>query len=92
MDIREIQILSSISHQGIVRPLDTFKQGKSFYMCMQYYSSDLAHVVDRGTPLDFFDTVLIFKKIVESVEYLHDRGIMHRVSLLDFLESKFPDT
>lgn len=81
-EIREIQVLSTLSHQGIVRPLDTFKQEKSFYMCMQYYSSDLAHVVDRGTPINFFDTVLIFKKIVESVGYLHERGIMHRVSLI----------
>lgn len=50
-------------------------------MCMQYFSSDLANVVDRGKPLDFFDTVVIFKKIVEAVKHLHDKGIMHRVRI-----------
>ena len=48
-------------------------------MSMKYYSSDLANVVDQGHYIDFFDVVVIFRKIVESVKYLHDKGIMHRV-------------
>lgn len=80
---REISILKSLSHPGVVRVMDVFAPNtvEQIYIVMELMTSDLRAYVkhsyaDRRVPLD--TAQLIFSQMVSAVGYCHSRNVWHR--------------
>lgn len=77
---REIDSMKMCFHLNIVELLDIFEDLDHFYTVMEYYpGGDLYDYMEsRGFSLSEERAKTTFKSIVESVNYLHCMGIMHR--------------
>jgi serine/threonine protein kinase len=81
---REISILKSLSHPGIVKILDVVipvHDDQQIYIVMELMTSDLRAYVkqnyeDRRVPLDSLQ--IIFSQIVSAVAFCHANNVWHR--------------
>ncbi|MDP1884443.1 MAG: serine/threonine-protein kinase [Candidatus Moranbacteria bacterium] len=87
---REIDIMKSVSHELLVRYIDDFviedEAGKNFFLVMEYIDGkNLREILNENEKLKEEDAVILFKQILEGLDYLHnlrgdgeDIGIIHR--------------
>ena len=76
--LREIEILYTINHPYIVKPLDVFiKQGRDIYLVMELGQIDLYNL--RATTFLIEKQVkIIMYRLLLSLNYLHSGALIHR--------------
>ena len=75
---REIELVGSLRHPGIVPIFDSGIAVGRFYYAMEYIRGELLsrYVKDRKLSVD--DTLRLFKKVCDAVDYAHQKGVIHR--------------
>ena len=74
----EASLLISLQHPGLVTVLDVFQNRNFVQMVMEKHGEmDLFEFIDRNPLMDEPLASIIFKQIVEAVDYLHSREILH---------------
>ena len=75
----EASLLISLQHPGLVTVLDVYQNRNFVQMVMEKHGEmDLFEFIDRNPLMDEPLASIIFKQIVEAVDYLHSREILHR--------------
>ncbi|KAF5700463.1 calcium calmodulin-dependent kinase [Fusarium mundagurra] len=76
---QEVELLQYVRHPNIVKCIDFFESKSSYYILTDLAEGDNLdnHIVNKGH-LSESDTQRRMRDIVESVEYLHYHGIVHR--------------
>eukprot|EP01102_Stenamoeba_stenopodia_P000887 TRINITY_DN10823_c0_g1_i1.p1 TRINITY_DN10823_c0_g1~~TRINITY_DN10823_c0_g1_i1.p1 ORF type:complete len:819 (+),score=159.51 TRINITY_DN10823_c0_g1_i1:265-2721(+) len=78
--LREIQILKQLNHENIVKYIDCHQEGDSaLYVIMEFIEAGT--LKDAVKKFGKFPETLVAKllnKIVDSIVYIHNRGIVHR--------------
>ena len=77
----EARLLAQLHHPRVVRVLDHFEEGGSYFLVMSLIEgSSLREVMkDRGTPgLPVADVVEYGAQACEALDYVHTHGIVHR--------------
>jgi len=86
---REISILETLKHDGIVRLFAHYEDDESVFLVFQHAPTDLLQYVLSREMLSEEESRAIFKCILEAVSYMHAHGIVHRdLKLENFLVSK----
>ncbi|CAG2172083.1 unnamed protein product, partial [Oppiella nova] len=89
--LREVETLQTTESKYVVKYYNSWDEGKYFYIQMEYIESEniekfvkLKRQVFRqqsGKPMDcveYYISCEIFRQILESVQYLHSKHIIHR--------------
>jgi len=75
----EIRILQQIKHKRIVGLFDVYETKKSICLIMELCSGgDVFDLVDKEQYLDEVRASALMQQIVEAVDYIHGRGVVHR--------------
>jgi serine/threonine protein kinase len=82
--LNEVTILSQIRHDNIVKLYETMELGKHVLMVMEMCAGgDLLGYVRKRKRLDEPTAKLMFKQIVDGLDYLHRHNVIHRDIKLD---------
>jgi serine/threonine protein kinase/signal transduction histidine kinase/tetratricopeptide (TPR) repeat protein len=74
----EMDIVSSLDHPKIARPIDTFVDDKTYAIIYPYRKGQtLAKALDKGAAYSENDAINIVFQILDALEYIHVRGIIH---------------
>ncbi|MEZ4813338.1 MAG: protein kinase [Caldisericia bacterium] len=77
--LREIEILSSISHENIVDYIDNGVSGNNLWYAMEYIPGlQLIHWFKGQSNISFKNLAKVFSKIASALSTLHTNGIIHR--------------
>ncbi|MEE8452604.1 MAG: serine/threonine-protein kinase, partial [Thermoguttaceae bacterium] len=75
---REIELVGSLRHPHIVPIFDSGVSEGRFYYVMEYIRGEpLARYVEKRK-LSVEETLRLFGKVCEAVDYAHQRGVIHR--------------
>ncbi|MBN9519439.1 serine/threonine protein kinase [bacterium] len=76
---REIRLTAILEHPHIVRALDAGEVGGRLYLATELIDGeDLATAVVRSGPLSAADACLAAYQACLALQYIHDRGLVHR--------------
>ncbi|KAF0989069.1 hypothetical protein HZS_5557 [Henneguya salminicola] len=76
---KEICIHKSLSHERIVKFYGYRKEPEEFYVFMEYVpNGELYNMIEPGSPMNEIDCIRIFGQLLDGVEYMHNKGIVHR--------------
>ena len=77
--IKEAQRLYGFSHPGIVKVSDVFEANGTAYYVMDYINGgSLADKLKTGNGrLSEKATIYYLRKVIDALEYVHDRGLLH---------------
>jgi serine/threonine-protein kinase len=76
---REIKILSTLNHPGIIPIHDADVEGASIYAVMSHAPGESVRArLEREGRLPVDDAVRIAVEVAEALDYAHRRGIIHR--------------
>ncbi|XP_069101700.1 serine/threonine-protein kinase Nek4-like [Argopecten irradians] len=77
---REEEILKSIKHHNVVRFVDSFTEGKTVYLVMEYCSGGTLYeyIRSRNTKLPEDMFVNFLKQIADGLKFLHKKKVLHR--------------
>lgn len=105
---REIQILKAMNHPNIVKLNETFETNTHIVLSMEHITGVLLSTLLKSIPncrLPEIEARIIFKQVLNGVEYCHSQGVAHRdikleniiiaektVKLIDFGFSTFSRT
>ena len=76
----EVELLSRLKHPNIVELFDTAISPNYFYILLENGEEGTLSMVLRKHPKEFLDKnfiLKIFRQLVEAIEYLHAKGIVH---------------
>lgn len=75
----EVHIFQQLSHPGIVSLFDLLKDEHNYYIFMEYCPNGelFQFIVDNG-PLNEAQGRFIVREILETLQYIHSRGVAHR--------------
>ena len=73
----EINLVRDLNHKNIVKTIHVLKSENYTYIVMEKCSSDLKGWL-RFNKLEHQDILKIMRQIADGVEYLYERGIVHR--------------
>jgi serine/threonine protein kinase len=77
--LREAQLSASLSHPNIVHVYDVGSVGSVHYMAMEFLEgNDLHQMVKQKGALDYDKVVNWMIPVSEALNYIHDRGLVHR--------------
>lgn len=79
--MREINLLMGLDHKNIVRIKEVVTGSKKdkIYVVMEYLENELKHLMENmETPFTVPQIKCLMKQLLESIEYLHSRYIIHR--------------
>ncbi|PSS02505.1 kinase-like domain-containing protein [Coniella lustricola] len=77
--VREIKLLQSLRHINIVALLEVMVEKNECYMVFEYMSHDLTGILNHPTfKLDAAHKKHLSKQLFEGLDYLHQRGVLHR--------------
>jgi len=78
--LREIEILFSLDHPFIVKPLDLLIRNdiSDIYLVMELSQSDLGKVIKSPIYLEKRQVKLLMYRLLLGLDYLHSYGIVHR--------------
>jgi NIMA (never in mitosis gene a)-related kinase len=77
----EATLLSRLNHPNIVKFIESFREGKSLMICMEYADGgDLENFLKnrRGKLIPENEVLHIFVQLVLAMKHVHDRKILHR--------------
>ncbi|ETV96840.1 CAMK protein kinase [Aphanomyces invadans] len=75
---REIDIMTSIHHSGIVELFDVFETADHLYLVLELAGRELFSYIDEHGPLSEAQAHGLIRNLLRTVLYLHERGIVHR--------------
>ncbi len=76
---REAQIVSGLDHPNVIKVYDFGAVGNVFYVAMQYVAGEnLDTFLRRAGKLSLEQTVIILQDVAEALDYVHERGLVHR--------------
>jgi len=80
---REIELLSAIDHESIIKLVDVFEDNEHVHIVTEKYTGGelFDKIIERTTPsgcLTEVEAARIIKSILEAVLYLHSNGCVHR--------------
>src|SRR5947199_6782344 len=100
----EARIQASLQHPNIATLYDFMEVGGQPCIIMEYIDGETIseRIAAYGAPLPLSETVYVFEKVCEAIEYIHRHGIIHRdiksnnikissqgqIKLLDFVIAK----
>ncbi|CAD8093826.1 unnamed protein product [Paramecium sonneborni] len=76
--MREIQLLSSLKHENIVRFKEVVVQSKNTYLVLEYMDTDLHNVLQSRIVFSLDQVRCLMLQILEALCYLHSQNIYHR--------------
>lgn len=90
---REIKSMQILSHKNIVRLLDFFENPNYFFLITEYCEGgSLFNYILQGKPLREPQAAIVFRQIVEAIDYCHSKGIAHRdLKPQNILFTQFPN-
>ncbi|XP_063445147.1 testis-specific serine/threonine-protein kinase 2-like [Mytilus trossulus] len=76
---RELEILRTLQHPGLLDVLQLFECDRMFYITMEYApNGDLTTFINKLGCLGEADARRLFKQLLDIVAYLHENKICHR--------------
>jgi tRNA A-37 threonylcarbamoyl transferase component Bud32 len=76
---READIMLSLHHANIVTVYDYLKQGRSYYIIMEFVDGiSLEDLIRKNHKIEPLQALLIFNELCKGLKYAHDRQIIHR--------------
>jgi polo-like kinase 4 len=77
--VNEIEVHAPLKHANIVSLIDYFEDPESIYIVLELCKGDnlYKYLRTRGR-LDEMEAVLIIEQLLDAVEYLHHRNVIHR--------------
>jgi serine/threonine protein kinase len=77
--LKEIEMLKRLTHDGCVRLLDTYSTDSALYIVMEFIKGGelFDRIVAKGK-LSEKATQILTRRLLEAVAYLHHQGIVHR--------------
>ncbi|KAL7816474.1 kinase-like domain-containing protein [Trichoderma aethiopicum] len=77
--VREIKLLQSLRHTNIVRLQEVMVEKNDCFMVFEYLSHDLTGLLNHPSfSLDPAQKKHMAKQLFEGLDYLHERGVLHR--------------
>ncbi|KAG9241109.1 hypothetical protein BJ878DRAFT_483253 [Calycina marina] len=77
--VREIKLLQSLRHENVVHLEEVMVEKNDCFMVFEYLSHDLTGLLNHPTfKLDAGHKKHIAKQLFEGLNYLHNRGVLHR--------------
>ena len=77
--VREIKLLSSLSHKNIVKLQEVMVEMNDCFMVFEYLSHDLTGLLNHPTySLEPGHKKHLAQQLFEGLDYLHTRGVLHR--------------
>ncbi|KAL3869434.1 hypothetical protein ACJMK2_042115 [Sinanodonta woodiana] len=79
---REIQLLKRLKHQNIIQLIDVLQneEKQKMYIVMEYCVSELQEMLESVPEKKFplWQAHMYFVQLIEGLEYLHGKGIIHK--------------
>ena len=76
---KEVQILSEVKHENVVKFFDFLEDINNYYIFMEYCEGDrLQSLIERPKLLSVSFVKTVFKQIIDALVFLHEKGIAHR--------------
>lgn len=79
---QECQVLSKLKHDGIMGFVDSIKEHNKVHVIVEYINGNNLYQYIRKLPESRIkneeEVKVIFKKVLESVKYMHDQNVIHR--------------
>ena len=76
---REVDVLSRLQHENIVRIYDVDSEAKQPYIVLEYIEGvRLTDLIDNGSLTTEEDVLRIARDIVNTVQYIHEQGVLWR--------------
>lgn len=80
---KEIKILESIQHPGVINYLESIQSDKIIYIVMEHFQGKplfdmITEKVESTGSFTEHEASKILKSILETIEYWHAKGIMHK--------------
>ncbi|KAK4072371.1 hypothetical protein Trihar35433_4435 [Trichoderma harzianum] len=77
--VREIKLLQSLRHTNIVNLQEVMVEKNDCFMVFEYLSHDLTGLLNHPSfSLDSAQKKHMAKQLFEGLDYLHERGVLHR--------------
>lgn len=77
--MREVEILSKLSHPNIMQIFEVFQDQSSFYIVSEYCKGgELFDILSQKGSLSEKDTANIMKQVLSAISYSHKNNIVHR--------------
>ena len=77
--IREMEILSEMSHPNIIKVYQIFENSQNYYIIMEYCEGgELFNYIVEKQRLDEEEASFFYYQLINGLEYLHNKGIAHR--------------
>lgn len=75
----EIEILNSINHENIISLKDSFEDDKNWYLITELFrNKTLQDLLNRRVILTELEVKYYIIQIINGIQYLHNRNIIHR--------------
>ncbi len=76
---READLMIAFKHKNIVSVYDYIKEGKSYYIVMEYIDGlSVEDLIDNKKMIDIETALLILREACKGLKYAHDKKVIHR--------------
>ena len=77
--IREMQILTEMEHQNVIKVFKIYEEEANFSIIMEYCEGgELFNYIVKNKRLSEKESSYFFYQIINGIEYIHSKGIAHR--------------
>ena len=80
---QEIGIMKKAQSQFVAQILDYFENDTHIFIVMEYICEDLLNYISKRSQIPEITAKVIFKQIIEGIQFLHSKNIVHRDIKLD---------
>mmetsp|Transcript_8640 Transcript_8640/g.17507 ORF Transcript_8640/g.17507 Transcript_8640/m.17507 type:complete len:400 (+) Transcript_8640:2123-3322(+) len=76
---RELNIMKRVRHPNVIRTYDIFDSKKSLHIVLEFMEAGTLHeIFQKKRPFSEEQAQSVLREIMQGVEYLHGRNIVHR--------------